>query len=339
MAGNGAGQAVYLPAPLFKERITPMGKYILKRVGMMLLTLFLIVSIAFCVLRLMPGNPYDDDPDLSPEALEALNAKMYLDKPIPVQYYHFLKGVVLENNWGSSIKLRPGVDVFEIIVQRIPASMQLNIYALIISIPLGILAGSLAAVFKNRLPDHIISVFVIVCISVPSFVFASLLQYFVAGRLGWLPLIYDATGDTAARLKSMILPILALSFSPIATVCRYLRGELIETLSSEYMLLARTKGLRKSKAIMKHAFRNSMVPLANIIIPMFTNILGGSMVVESIFAVPGIGGILVDSITVNDYPLAIGALLFYSFISLATILIVDISYGIIDPRIRLGAKK
>ncbi len=318
-----------------------MGKYILKRVGMMLLTLFVIVSIAFFVLRLMPGNPYDDEnnQDLSPEAIAALNAKMYLDKPITVQYYHFLKGVVLENNWGSSIKLRPGVDVFEIIVQRIPASLRLNLFALLISIPLGIIAGSLAAVFKNRLPDHIISIFVIIFISVPSFVFASLLQYFVAGRLAWLPIIYDATGDAAAKFRSMILPILALAFSPIATVCRYLRGELIETLSSEYMLLARTKGLKKSKAVVKHAFRNSMVPLANIIIPMFTNILGGSMVIESIFAVPGIGGILVDSITVNDYPLAIGALLFYSFISLATILIVDISYGIIDPRIRLEAKK
>lgn len=316
-----------------------MGKYILKRTGMMLLILFLIVSIAFFVLRLMPGSPYDDDQDLSPEAIEALNAKMHLDKPLPVQYFYFLKGIALENNWGTSIKLRPGVDVFAIIVERIPASMVLNIASLLISIPLGILAGSLAAVFKNKLPDYILSFMVIICISVPSFVFASLLQYFVAGKAELFPLIYDATGDTAAQIKSLVLPIMALAFSPIATICRYLRGELIETLSSEYMLLARTKGLKKAQAVMRHAFRNSMVPLANIIIPMFTNILGGSMVVESIFAVPGIGGILVDSITVSDYPLAIGALLFYSFISVATILIVDISYGIIDPRIRLGAKK
>ena len=316
-----------------------MGQYILKRTGMMAIILFLIVSISFFVLRLMPGSPYDDDQDLTPEAIEALNAKMHLDKPLPVQYYYFLKGVLLENNWGTSIKLRPGVDVFKIIVERIPASMVLNILSLVISIPLGILAGSLAAVFKNKLPDYIISFLVVICISVPSFVFASLLQYFVAGKLEWLPLIYDATGTPKAQLISLVLPIMALAFSPVATVCRYLRGELIETLSSEYMLLARTKGLKKAQAVMRHAFRNSMVPLANIIIPMFTNILGGSMVVESIFAVPGIGGILVDSITVSDYPLAIGALLFYSFISVATILIVDISYGIIDPRIRLGAKK
>ena len=316
-----------------------MGKYILKRTGMMAIILFLIVSIAFFVLRLMPGSPYEDDQDLTQEAIDALNAKLHLDKPLIVQYGYFLKGVAFENDWGTSIKLRPGVPVFQIIMERIPATMVLNILSLVISIPLGIMAGSFAAVFKNKMPDYVISFIVVICISVPSFVFASLLQYFIAGKLAWLPLIYDATGDTKAQLVSLVLPVLALAFSPIATVTRYLRGELIETLSSEYMLLARTKGLKKAQAVMRHAFRNSMVPLANIIIPMFTNIMGGSMVVESIFAVPGIGGILVDSITVSDYSLAIGALLFYSFISVATILIVDISYGIIDPRIRLGAKK
>ena len=316
-----------------------MGKYILKRTGMMAIILFLIVSIAFFVLRLMPGSPYDDDQDLTPEAIEALNAKLHLDKPLIVQYGYFLKGILLENDWGTSIKLRPGVEVFQIIKERIPATMVLNILSLVISIPLGIMAGSFAAVFKNKLPDYVISFLVVICISVPSFVFASLLQYFIAGKLAWLPLIFDATGNTKAQLTSLVLPVMALAFSPVATVCRYLRGELIETLSSEYMLLARTKGLKKAQAVMRHAFRNSMVPLANIIIPMFTNIMGGSMVVESIFAVPGIGGILVDAITVSDYSLAIGALLFYSFISVATILIVDISYGIIDPRIRLGAKK
>ena len=315
-----------------------MLNYILKRTAMMVLILFIIISIAFCVLRLMPGGPYDDDFELTPEAIAALEARLHLDKPLPVQYFYFIKGVLTENDWGTSIKVRPGVPVFEIIVERIPASMVLNIASLLIAIPMGVLAGSLAAVFKNKVPDYIISFLVVICISVPSFVFASLLQYFLAGQAKVLPLIYDASGNTIAQIKSLILPVMALSFSPIATVTRYLRGELIETLSSEYMLLARTKGLKKPKAVMRHAFRNSMVPLANIIIPMFTNVLGGSMVVEAIFAVPGIGGILVDSITVSDYSLAIGALLFYSFISVATILLVDISYGIIDPRIRLGAK-
>ena len=316
-----------------------MLSYILKRIGMMALVLFLIVSISFCTLRLMPGGPYDDAQEMSAEAIAMLEAKLHLDKPLPVQYFYFLKGILLENDWGTSIKLRLGVPVFDLIAERVPATLLLNIVSLIIALPLGILGGSLAAVYKNRLPDYVISLLVIICISVPSFIFASLLQYFLAGQAKLFPMVYDVSGETVALIKSLVLPIMALAFSPIATVCRYLRGELTETLSSEYMLLARTKGLKKSQAVVRHAFRNSMVPLANVVIPMFTNIMGGSMVVEGIFSIPGIGGILVDSITVSDYSLSIAALLFYSFISVATILIVDISYGIIDPRIRLGAKK
>ena len=315
-----------------------MGKYILKRVGMMVLVLFLIVSIAFCTLRLMPGGPYDDDEELPPEALAALNAKHHLDKPLPVQYFYFIKGIVVDGDWGTSLKLRPGIGVFDIIKERIPASMVLNVASLFISIPLGILAGTLAGIFKNKWPDYVLSFMVVICISVPSFIFSSCLQYFLAGKLELFPVIFDSSADTMTKVHSLVLPVMALSFGPIATITRYLRGELIENLGSEYMLLARTKGLTKPQAVVRHAFRNSMVPLSNIIIPMFTNILGGSMVTETIFAIPGIGGILVESITASDYSLAVGALMFYSFISVLTHLIVDLSYGIIDPRIRLGAK-
>ena len=273
------------------------------------------------------------------KTIEMLEDKLHLNDPLIVQYGYFIKGIILENDWGVSYKLRPGHGAFEVIMERVGPTMLLNVLSLTISLPLGILAGTLAAVFKSKWPDYLISFAVIICISVPSFVFASLLQYFVAGQWELFPLIYNVKGDWIARIHSLVLPVMALAFSPIATVCRYLRGELIETLSSEYMLLARTKGLKKSLAVVRHAFRNSMVPLANIIIPMFTNIMGGSLVVETIFSVPGVGGILVDSINAMDHSLTIAALLFYSFISLATILIVDISYGIIDPRIRLGAKK
>ena len=316
-----------------------MLKYILKRVGMMVLTLFCIVTIAFFVLRLMPGSPYSNIDDLSAEAVVALEAKMHLDKPLIVQYFYFLKGVLAEGNFGVSIKLRPGLECFSIIRERIPATVLLNVCSLIISIPLGILAGTIAGIFKNKWPDYLVSFWVVVCISIPSFVFASLMQYFFSFRMGMLPALFDVMGDFFAKAKSLILPVAALSLSPVATITRYLRGELMETLSSEYMLLARTKGLRKSQAVVRHAFRNSMVPLANVIIPMVTHIMGGSMVVEDIFGVPGIGGIMVDSIEVHDYSLTMAALLFYAFINVCTILIVDISYGIIDPRIRLGAKK
>ena len=313
-------------------------KYVLQRIGAMLITLFFVMSLSFMVIRLMPMSLFEN-PEVPKEIQEKLEDKFHLNDPLPVQYFYFMEGIITGLDFGISVKLRPGLDVWGIIVSRLPPTMLINFISLFISIPLGLMFGIIAALKRNTWIDTVISVFVILFISVPSFVFASLLQYFVAGKLAWLPLIYDSTGTPKAQFVSLVLPVLALAFSPIATVTRYLRGELIETLSSEYMLLARTKGLKKAQAVMRHAFRNSMVPLANIIIPMFTNIMGGSMVVESIFAVPGIGGILVDSITVSDYSLAIGALLFYSFISVATILIVDISYGIIDPRIRLGAKK
>lgn len=316
-----------------------MANYIMKRVGMMLLTLFCIVSIAFFVLRLMPGSPYADMDELSAEAIAALEAKMHLDKPLPVQYLYFLKGVLTEGNLGVSIKLRPGLECFSIIRERIPATVLLNVCSLVISIPLGILAGTIGGIYKNRWPDYLVSFCVVVCISIPSFVFASLMQYVLAFRTGMFPALFDVMGDFFAKTKSMILPVAALSLSPVATITRYLRGELIETLSSEYMLLARTKGLKKSQAVVRHAFRNSMVPLANIIIPMITHIMGGSMVVEDIFGVPGMGGILVDSIEVHDYSLTMAALLFYAFVNICTLLIVDIAYGVIDPRIRLGAKK
>ena len=316
-----------------------MGKYILKRLGMMMLTMFIIMTLGFCTLHAMPGGPYDGDVDLTDEQIEMLNAKLHRDKPIHQQYFLFLKGLVLDGDWGVSIKLRPNVGVFDVLWERIPASLVLNVASLFISIPLGILAGTLAALSKNKLPDYVISVLVIICISVPSFVFASCMQYFLAGKLGWFPVIYAPKGELLVRIKSLVMPVMALSFSPIATITRYLRGELIETLSSEYMLLARTKGLKKSQAVVRHAFRNSMVPLANIIIPMFTTILSGSLVVETIFSVPGIGGIMVDAINASDYSVAMGSMLFYSCISVMTHLIVDISYGFIDPRIRLGGKK
>ncbi len=304
----------------------------------MCLTLFLIVTVSFFVIRLMPGSVYED-PELPQSVIEALEDKMHLNDPLIKQYYYYLKGVVLDGDFGISVSIEPSVPVFKILTRRIPISLCINLASLILALPLGIAAGTLAAMKKNKLPDHVVSFLVVICISLPSFVFASLLQYFVAFKLGWLPIIYSPTAQTMEKAVSLVLPVLALSFWPIATVARYLRGELIETVNSEFMLLARTKGLSRVQAIVRHAFRNSCLPLANIIIPMFTNILGGSLVIEKIFSVPGVGGLMIDAINARDHALTIAVLIFYSIISLLTIFIVDISYGIIDPRVRMGAKK
>lgn len=316
-----------------------MFRYILKRVCAMLVTLCIILTIAFLVIRLMPGSIYDDINNLSPDMLAVLEGKYHLNEPLLTQYGYFLRDIILYGDWGTSVAVQPKTPVWEVLTSRIPISMSLNLISLAISLPLGMLAGIFAAIFKNTKVDYVISFLVVLFISVPSFIFATVLQYFLAYKLGWFPIIYQPTAGTATKYASMVLPVLALSFGPIARVARYLRGELIENLSSDYMLLARTKGLSSFQATVRHSMRNSFLPLANIIIPMFTNILTGSLVVEQIFSIAGVGGLLVKSINASDHTLTIAILIFYSFVSLLTILIVDLSYGIIDPRVRMGGGK
>lgn len=313
-----------------------MVKYILQRFGAMLLTLFLVMVLSFMIIRLMPMNIFEN-PETPPEVQEKLENELHLNEPIPVQLVYFLKNIVTDFNFGTSVKIRPGADVFSIIADRIPPTVQLNLLSLLISIPLGLIAGTAAALKRNTWIDNIISFFVVLCISIPSFVFASLMQYTLTFKWQIFPTLYDATATSfGTKLWSMVLPIMALALGPIATITRYLRGELIENLSSEYLLLARTKGLTRTQATVRHAFRNSLIPITNTLIGLLTGIMGGSLVIENMFAVPGMGGQLVDSIKAGDHFLTVALLMFYSAISLVTVLIVDLSYGIIDPRIRVG---
>lgn len=312
-----------------------MLKYILQRIGAMLLTLFLVMVLSFMIIRLMPMSIFEN-PEVSPEIQYKLEEEMHLHDPIPVQLFYFIEGIVTELDFGTSVKIKPGVGVFSIIADRIPPTVALNFLSLFISIPLGLIAGTAAALKRNTWVDTVISFMIVLFISIPSFVFASLMQYTLTYLWPIFPTLYDATGGIGVQLYSMILPILALALGPIATIGRYLRGELIENLGSEYLLLARTKGLSRTQATVRHAFRNSLVPISNTLIGLLTGIMGGSLVIEKMFAVPGMGGQLVDSIMAGDHFLTVALLIFYSAISLVTILIVDLSYGIIDPRIRVG---
>ena len=312
-----------------------MIKYVLQRIGAMLLTLFLVMVLSFMIIRLMPMSIFEN-PEVSPEIQYKLEEEMHLHDPIPVQLFYFLKNIVVDFNFGTSVKIKPGVGVFSIIADRIPPTVALNFLSLFISIPLGLIAGTAAALKRNTWMDTVISFMIVLFISIPSFVFASLMQYCLTYLWPVFPTLYDATGGIWVQLYSMILPILALALGPIATIGRYLRGELIENLGSEYLLQARTKGQTRTQATVRHAFRNSLVPISNTLIGLLTGIMGGSLVIEKMFAVPGMGGQLVDSIMAGDHFLTVALLIFYSAISLVTILIVDLSYGIIDPRIRVG---
>ena len=288
-----------------------MAKYIMQRILAMLVTLFIIITIGFMVIRLMPGGIFDDAVDMTYEQRTALEAKYNLDKPIPIQYAMFLKGLVLEGDWGTSLKMYVNVPVWDVIKTKIPVTLYINFFSLIISLPLGIILGIVAAIRKNTMTDYLISFLVVIFISVPSFIFATLLQYFVAFKAGLFPIIYDATASGWDKFYCLFLPIMALSLGPIARVT----AELAETINSDFMLLAKTKGLTERQATINHGIRNSMLPLMNIIVPMFTSIMGGSLVIETIFSIPGMGGIMVKSINAPDYTVTLAALIFYSGIS------------------------
>ena len=314
-------------------------KYVLQRVGAMLITLFFVMSLSFIVVRLMPMNIFEN-PEVPLEVQEKLEDKFHLNDPLPVQYFYFMEGIVTGLDFGISIKLRPGLDVFPIMIERLPPTMLINFISLFISIPLGLIFGIIAALKRNTWIDHVISVLVILFISIPSFVFASVLQYALTFKLTIFPTLYDPQAITfGQKMWSLTLPIIALSLNPIATLTRYLRGELIENISSEYILLARTKGLTRAQAIVRHAFRNSMMPITSTLVALITGIMGGSLVIENMFAIPGTGGMLTKSIFAGDHFLTIAILVFYSTISLVTILVVDLAYGLIDPRVRVGGSK
>lgn len=314
-----------------------MLKYILKRIAAMVLTLFIILSLSFFAIRLIPGDVAGEN--AAPEIKAAMEARYHLDRPLGEQYVIFLKNF-LSLDFGESMTLYPRRPVFAIIRDKIPTTLMLNIFSLCLTIPVGLFCGIAAALRKNTIVDYAISAMVVFNVSVPSFVFATLLQYIFAFKLGMFPFLLEIENSFSfSKFWSMILPILALSFGGIATITRYMRAELFEALNSEYMLLSKSKGLSNIQSTLRHALRNSFIPLCNVIIPMFMNLLGGSMVVENIFGIPGIGSLTSASIQTSDYYLTIAVLFFYSVISLTSMLLVDLSYGIVDPRIRIGGGK
>ncbi len=320
-----------------------MLKYILKRLLLMLVTFFIIVTICFFLVRMLPQEMPTDKNQQA--VIAARWESLGYNKPIIVQYGIYLKNIFTSFDFGTSWKISVMKPATEVMGERILPTVLVNLYSLIFSIPLGILLGIYAAIRKNKWQDHVISTLVILFVSVPSYVYAFLVQYIFYFKLKWVPTnvmysLYDAGGSyfTWKMFTSLILPILALSFGEIAGLCRFTRAELTETLTSDYMLLARTKGLTKSQATVRHALKNAMVPILPMIISSFIGILGGSMVIEQIFSIPGIGSLYINSINQLDYDIFMLDSIFYTFIGLLAGIVVDISYGFIDPRIKMGQK-
>ncbi|WBW95219.1 ABC transporter permease [Oceanirhabdus sp. W0125-5] len=283
---------------------------------------------------------------------ETLRSSYYEDKgefirayePIPIsrQYFSWVKNIVTKWDWGLSTRVEVGRPVFDILKDRIPTTMTLNIVALLFYIPIGLTLGIIAALKKNKPSDNFITIAVMVMISIPGFVVMIILVMIFGYHLEWVPSIFPAKDvDMALRIRGLILPVMALSFWPVAWLTRLTRAELTEVLTSEFLLLARTKGLTRRQAVIRHAMRNSMVPLVPTIIFSFVGILGGSVIMEMIYSIPGTGQVFIRALTKNayDYNLLLSNSAFYTSIGLFATLVVDLTYGIIDPRIRMGGKK
>ena len=302
-------------------------KYIFKRIFYMIITLFLIATITFFLMKLLPGSPYANEENLTDAQLQIMNAKYGLDKPVWMQYLIYLGGLV-RLDLGMSFQYNS--TVLNLLSSRVGPSFQIGLQALIFGMGMGTLLGLVAAMKQNTIVDTGATFFAIIGRSVPSFVFAVILQLVFGVIFPILPIALWNQG-----FISSILPTLALSISPVADSARFIRTEMVEVLQSDYMELARAKGLSRMEVVMKHGVRNALIPLVTIAGPMLVGLMTGSMVIENIFAIPGIGEQFVKSILTNDYPTIMGVTMMYSFLLVVTILIVDLLYGFIDPRIRL----
>lgn len=317
-----------------------MLKYTAQRILLMLMTLLIITCMCFVLVRMLPPVQLPAE-DPHTKIILARREAMGYNKPYLVQFGIFLSDVFTRWDWGISDKLYFGQEVAGIFMSKLPATMIVNVYSILLSIPFGILLGIVAALKKNTWIDHTISTLTMVVISVPSFVYAFLIQYFLSYKLGWLPFLMNAGRNYLDwnMFVSMLPPVLSLSFVVIAGFTRTTRAELTEVLTSEFMLLARTKGLTKGQATVRHALKNCMVVILPMIFSDFINIMSGSLIIESIFAVPGVGSLYINSINGRDYNLFMLLTTFYTTIGLAAGIVMDISYGFIDPRIRMGSRK
>ncbi len=317
-----------------------MLKYTLQRIFYMFFVFMIITFMSFILIRMLP-LPALAPNDPHKEILEIRREALGYNKPYLEQFWIFLRGIVTKWDWGTSEKLYIGRDVWQVFVEKLPASMIVNFYSILWTIPVGIALGIVAALKKNTWVDYTISTLTMVVISVPSFVYAFLIQYLLCFKWRLFPFVMKAGTDYFSwdMFVSIVPPILALSFGVIAGFCRTTRAELTEVLTSEFMLLARTKGLTKTQATVRHALRNCFVVVVPAIFGEFIGIIGGSLIIERIFSIPGVGNLTINAINGLDYNIFMLSTCFYTAIGLAAGLVVDISYGFIDPRIRMGSKK
>lgn len=307
-----------------------MKKYIAKRVIISVITLLVILLILFLMLELMPGSPFNDE-KLTDAQRAVLNAKYGLDQPIIIRFVNYIKSM-LSGDFGVSYSISKNTPITALLETRLPISLRLGGQAILIGTIIGLILGIIAAIKHNTIYDTITTVISVLGVSLPSYVFAMTLIYSVGFKLKWLPLLYQE----GAPFKSSIMPTISLCMFTVATVARFTRTEMLEVLGSDYMLLAESKGINSFRLIFRHALRNALIPIITVLAPLVVGLMTGSLVIEKLFSIPGIGSLLVSAIQSNDYNVVVALTFIYSLMYIGIMLVVDILYGVIDPRIRLA---
>ena len=316
-----------------------MVRYISKRLGYMVLTLWVIVTITFFLMNSMPGNPITSQvKQLPPQVRESLMAEYGLDKPVSERYVMYVKNL-LKGNMGDSF-VTPGISANKYIHDRFPNSARIGLQAVFVGLAIGLTLGIIAGFKRNTGVDYFVIFIAILGVSIPSFVVAALLQKGLGGKAG-LPIAgwYSQGDGFLNTIKFTILPTMALSFSSIATYARYMKTSVLDVISQDYIITAQAKGVSKVSIAWKHIIRNAILPIVTILGPQIASIITGSFVIERIFAIPGLGNAMIDSISAKDYNMIMGFTIFYSFLYIVSLLVVDILYTLIDPRIRLSGSK
>ncbi len=305
-----------------------MLRYAISRLAIGFVTLFVIVSVTFFMLQILPGSPFNDD-KLTDEQVDILNEAYGLNDPLIVQYGYYI-GNVFHGDFGTSFRY-DNQKVSKLISQKLVYTTKIGMQALVFGLVIGILLGALAAIRRNSGWDHLTTIIAIIGVSIPSFVIGAVIQLFIGNKLNLLPVVFKSD-----EWLSTIMPSFALSLFVISSTARFMRTELVEVLGTDYILLARAKGLRDGSVVFRHAIRNALIPVVTIIGPTTISLLTGSLVVERIFAVPGVSFLMIDAINRNDYFVILGVATFYSALYIIVLIITDIMYGFIDPRIRVA---
>ncbi|RGS78593.1 ABC transporter permease [Coprococcus sp. AF21-14LB] len=310
-----------------------MLKFIGKRLAFAVLTLFLIATATFFLVAGAPGDPIAAKVGQMPEQAQAIiNAKYGFDRPVVERYFMYMKNLITTGDFGESI-IYTGKSANDIIRDNTLISAKIGLIAIALQATIGVLLGLIAALNRGKPVDHIIRVLVVLAICVPSFVFAALLQYFLAFKWKLVPVF--GWGE----LRHYILPVAAYAIGGIASYCKYMRNSTLSVISEDYIVTAKAKGCTKKRVVRKHILRNSMIPIVTMIGPAVAGIFAGSFIIEKMFAIPGLGSYYVKAVSDNDYTMVIGLTIFFAILYVLALIIVDILYGIVDPRIRVAKGK